>query len=496
MVTNGPSIVKPRGRNFELWMLLPAVLGLLGILYHEWWRDEAYTWLVVGASETVRDLVRNLGINNHPRAYYVMVWILYRAWHNPFALSLLNLSFALSAVYLFVRSAPVTRLQAILFSVSFYPLYQYGIMSRSYSLLLVLLFLYCHLRRSHPSLVVARLLVLAALAQVHLIALMAAAVLLFFDGVTVPPAIRWKKVNLAAAALVVLSLATSAWQMAPSAASVPSLSNHDPSAVVAGFSNAFVPNFGFLNENERARHFLHRGPGLLLFLGSWILLWPQRKALLAYGMLTAGLAAICFVVYSGFRWHHGFYFIFMLSGLWLAGGPVLRGARRHVLTFLMIIQAIVGLYAVASDVRRPYSDGRLAASFLRDNHLDRLPLVGLNVLQGTNKTAYQWEIDGVQPVLLELGSSRIYDPIGNSYERFFTHYASREYFPVMGQEQADREIQGVASRLGRPFVVVTMRYTPLDKTMDVPAGLRKLTDLPQPLDFGEAYSVYLYETAK
>ena len=484
------------GRRFEFWLILPAALGLLGIYFHEWWRDEAYTWLVVGASGTLGELFQNLGFNGHPRAYYVMVWILYHVWRNPLALSLMNLTFALAAIYLFTRWAPVTRLQAVLFGVGFYPLYQYGIMSRSYSLILLLVFLYCHLRRSRPSAVVLRLVVLAALAQIHLISLMAAAVLLFFDGVTMPPGLRWKKQNLLAAALVVLSLAASVWQMAPRGATVPTVHSHDWSSVVIGVSNAFVPDFGVLHDNQRVRRYAQRVPGLLLFMGAWILLWPDRNALLAYVMLTGGLATICFVVYSGFRWHHGFYFIFMLSGLWLAGGPALQGIRRHALTFLMIIQAIVGIYAVERDVRRPYSDGRLVAGYLRSNHLDRLPLVGLNVLHGTNKTAYQWETDGIQPVLLELGNSRVYDPIGNSYESFFTHYASREYFPIMGQEQADREVQSVASRLGRPFVVVAMRYTPLGEPMDVPSGLRKLIDLPQPLDFGEAYSVYLYEATR
>jgi len=322
--------------------------------------------------------------------------------------------------------------------------------------------------------------------------LMAAAVLFAFEALTAPSQIRWKKENLAAAALVVLSLAASAWQMAPAGASVPSLTSRDPVSVVNGFSNAFVPNFGFLNESPRARRYLQRIPGLLLFMGSWILLWPQRKAFLVYAMLSAGLAAICFIVYSGFRWHHGFYFIFMLAALWLAGGSVPQGVSRHAMTILLAIQAIVGLYAVGSDVRRPYSDGRLVAGYLREHHLDQLPMVGLNVLHGAGTTAYQWEIDGVQPVLVEMGGSRIYDPIGNSWERFFTHYTSRDYFPTMSSERADREVQEVAMRLGGPFVVVAMRYTPPGEPMEMPHGLRKLVDLPQPLDFGEAYSVYLY----
>src|SRR5438046_1652819 len=104
------------------WMLLPAALGLIGIFYHEWWNDEAYTWLVVRSSGTIGELITNLGFNGHPRAYYILVWILRHLWKSPLFLSLTNLAFALAAIFLFLRSAPVTRFQGALFSLGFYPL--------------------------------------------------------------------------------------------------------------------------------------------------------------------------------------------------------------------------------------------------------------------------------------------------------------------------------------------------------------------------------------
>jgi len=298
----------------------------------------------------------------------------------------------------------------------------------------------------------------------------------------------------AAAAVVMVSLASSAWQMAPGKASVPGLGAAEKSAVLIGFSNAFVPNFGVLNEGGLLQHYLQRDLGFAMFLGSLglALSWPRRKALLAYVMLAGGLVVICIFVYSGLRWHHGLYFIFMLASLWLAGGPAPEGVRRHFLSVVLGIHMVVGLYALGSDLIRPYSDGRLAAHFLLEQHLDQLPLVGMNVLQDSRDTMYQWEIDAIQPVMLELGNRRIYDPIARSFESFFTHYAFRDYYPVMSGAETDRELRNVASRLGGPFVVVVLRHSSPDVPMDVPARLRKLMDFPQPLDFGEAYSIYLY----
>src|SRR5262249_46911057 len=135
--TTATQVLVPR-RLSLLWLLLPATLGVVGIFHHEWWRDEAYTWLVAGSSNTPIELFRNLGFNGHPRAFYILVWLLRQISPNPLSLAISNLGFALAAMFLFSRSAPVTRFQACLFSLSFYPLYQYGIIVRSYSLLIFL----------------------------------------------------------------------------------------------------------------------------------------------------------------------------------------------------------------------------------------------------------------------------------------------------------------------------------------------------------------------
>jgi hypothetical protein len=489
---SGLPFSKNQKRLTAWWMLIPAILGLLGVLYHEWWGDEAFTWLVAGASHSFSELIQNLGFQGHPRAYYLLAWMLRHVWKSPLAWSITNLAFSLGAIFLFLRSAPVTRFQAALFSLGFYPLYQYGIIARSYSFLIFLLFLYCYLRSTRPNAVTARLLVLAALAQVHLAALMAAGALLVFDWL-MSRSVRQRK-NWAATAIVVISLASSAWQMVPGNESIPRRGASEPSAVLIGFANAFVPNFGVLYEDTRARHYLQRELGLVLFLGSvgLILLWPRRQAVLAYAMLAGGLLTMCVFIYAGSRWHHGLYFIFMWASLWLAGGPPPVGIRRHFLSLILGIQAVVGLYAVGSDIFLPYSDGRLAAQFLTEQHLDQLPLVGLNVLPDSHGTRYQWEVFGIQSIFLDLEGRNVYDPVAKSYETFFRHMASIEFYPTMGRAEFDRQFRELAAHFNGPFVVVVLRHLPPDVPMELPPQLQKLKDLPQVLDYGEALSIYQY----
>jgi len=484
--TKSPAYSLP-SRFSALWICVPSVLGFIGILYHEWWRDEAYTWLVVGSSGTLRELVTNLGFNGHPRAYYFFAWALRQLWTNPFALSLSNVAFALAGIFLFVRSAPVTRFQAALFSLGFYPLYQYGIITRSYSLLILLLFLYCHLRVTRPNARVARLIVLAVLAQVHLASMIAAAVLLIFDWLVGARSPRWRAQEWAAAAVVVVSLALSAWQMLPDKGAPPSYGATDIVTVFNGFANAFVPNYGILNEGDLVQRLLQLGIGLFLFVGSFAMLWPLHRGLLVYSMLAGGMLAECVFVYSGYRWHHGLYFIFMVAALWLSAEHPLRGVRAQFLNFVLALQVIVGLYALGADILSPYSDGRLASRFLRERGLDRLPIVGMSVLRVSRDTAeYKWETDQIQPVLLGLDRTRIFDPVRGSFESFYRHYTEPESLLVMNGLEIDRSLQGVAARLGGPFIVVLMGYKPPNVRL-----LEKLTDLPRTLDYGERYSLFL-----
>jgi hypothetical protein len=275
----------------------------------------------------------------------VLAWALHRLSDHPLALSIPNAAFGMAATLLVFRSAPFTRVQAVLFSVGFYPLYQYGVIARSYSLLVLLLFAYCHLRATRLAAVVPRLLVLALLAQVHLMATVAAAVLLAVDCALSMRRNRWTGAEWAAAAIVVLSFALAAWQMTPDRDSRQGAPN--VRAVFLGFANAFVPNYGIFYDSRVQRYV-----GFGLFLSTFAVLWRRRRAFVVYGLLSGTLATefVYVLVWGGFRWHHGLYFIFMVCALWLSSRTPLSGVRAHVLTAIFALHAAVGLYAVAADV--------------------------------------------------------------------------------------------------------------------------------------------------
>lgn len=484
-------LVEPVARSPQrlslLLLLVPAVIGLLTLLRHEWWRDEAYTWLVVRASGSPSELIANLGFNGHPRPYYLFAWALSRISDHPLALGLPNLALALAAVGLFLRSAPVSRLQGLLFSLGFYPLYQYGVVVRCYSWVLFLLFLYCHLRTARPARSAARLWVLAALAQVHLMSMAAAAVLLLLEVLEARRTPhRWGFRAWAGATAAATSLALAAWQVSPRGAPLASapLSFR---ASLRGLANGFFPDYGPLQGTD-----VHLVVGLAIFAVTVALLLRGRRwALLAYLALAGSLLSICSLVYAGHRWHHGFYFVYLLVALWFAGGERLRGAAARGLTFVLALQAALGAWAIGIDLARDYSDGPLVARYLREHGLEERPLVGMRISRfPIGAPRFAWEFDEIQPALLYRGGTA-YDPRADTFDPYYKHYPEGQYFPGLREKQMALALDEVAVRLGTPFVVVVVRSQDAGE-VEPPPPLQKLQDFPPVMDFGERYSLYLY----
>jgi hypothetical protein len=463
---------------------LPLVLGVAAILRHEWWRDEAYTWLVVRASSSLADLVARLGFNGHPRAYYLLAYALYHLSPSPLVLSLSNLLFAVLAIALFVRSAPFPPLHRALFSIGFFPLYQYGVIARSYSLFLFLLFLYVHLKVRRPAQTALRLSCLALLAQIHLMSLAAAGVLLFLELVEQRRhRARWSAAAWISAVVAALSLMGAVYQILPRGTG--SAAHHTRYEwFVEGLAKGYFPDFDRLRGDPQ--HFL----GLALFGLSWLALSDDRGALLRCALLTAPLLGMTALLYPGHRWHHGFYFVYVLVALWLGGRPPPRLAVR-LAGAVFLLHAAIGAYALGEDLRRPYSNGREVARALSAPDLQRLPLVGVRVLrEGSGQPRYAFTIDEIQPVLVELPTGRAYDPRAGTYEPYWRHYAEPDYFAWMGPDELVSQLRDIAARLRSPLAVVVA--TDLESAAPAPPPLRLLAAFPPPLDYGERLGLYLF----
>ena len=468
-----------RERDFALLVTsAAAIAGVLVMLRHEWWRDEANTWLVVRTSRSMGELVKTIGFNGHPKAYYLLCWVLSRIFSSPLSLATVNLACAIAAIFLFVRYSPFSRLERALFAFGFFPLYQYGIIVRSYAAFVLLLFAYAALRLRAPERRATRFLVLAALAEVHLMATLAAAVLFLLDVATTTPR-TWKKTEWGSAALVALSGAAVVWQLEPRDRHYQSMT-FSP-AIRRAIAGGFLPVFSRYEPN-----LWERNVGTALFVAAAVIAVRHRAARAPFLFLTATMLVFNRFVYPGYRWHDGFYFLYFVVALWL-GGVVLTGASRAFVTALFALHAAIGIDVLARDFREPYSNGAAVASAIRACKLEHLAIVGVR----GSRRAFSWDIDEIQPVLLELNPGLAYDPQARSLEPFWRHYDDPNYFPTLPMSRLVPALRQIEKELGSPFLVVEVLSKP-DGRPALPPLLKPIFEAPPSMDFGEHLALFSF----
>ncbi|MBI3894234.1 MAG: hypothetical protein HY303_22165, partial [Candidatus Wallbacteria bacterium] len=120
-----------------------AVVAVFGICHHEMWRDEIELLQVSLSSRSVGEYLHNIDICGHPRFYFLFVYALSRITGNPAVVPFAHLGIVLAAVFIWSMWAPFTRLQKTLFCFGYYPLFEYGVIARNYSIGLLVLFAFC-----------------------------------------------------------------------------------------------------------------------------------------------------------------------------------------------------------------------------------------------------------------------------------------------------------------------------------------------------------------
>lgn len=472
-------------------------LCVLGLAYHELWRDEAYSLLLLEASTSFGDLVDRMGFVGHPKGRNLVLYGLTRVFDAQWVLWVTNTAFMAAAVFLFLRHAPFTRLQKVLFPLGFFPLFQYGIISRSYSLVVLLVFAWCWLRTRPRRRPVVVGLILALLASVHVLSFLFALVFVAVEALDQwmlrrekPGAGEW--IGLA---LVGSSLAVTLWQLLPPAGTpVVSFVHPERWYFLQTLANGFLPNFDGLNTLPT----FQRIAGLALWVPTWFCFRGSRLGLALYGLGTLVLLAFVIGIHPGHRWHHGFYFVLFVSALWVGFHD--RGLRNRFatgfVTVLFGIHAAVGVWALARDVAGPCSSGEPAAAWIEDNGLADLARVGVKVHKDGDRIQrpFKFEIDEIQSTLVHLDDRRIYDPVAGRFEVHWTHYSDPGYYPWQTPGDLMDGLGEVSRALESDLLVIVVRPYGRE-TVDLPPGLEKLRDFPNGLFYGESISLYRFGRA-
>lgn len=383
-------------------ILTAAFVVVLGVVVfnHEMWRDELQAWMIVRDSPTLAAMFANLSVEGHPSLWYLLLFPITRLTKDPLSMQMLNLVLAAAAVFVFVRFSPFTRLQKLLFAFSYYPLYEYGAISRNYAVGLLLAFAFCAMYPKRDRILIPIAAVLFLLADSSAYGFIIAACLAFFLAFSLisdkKPVSRGTLA--AAAAIVLLGVGLSAYQMMPKGGEtglrVMLPLNFDTArSTVATFAASFalfpdISHQWFYIQKPQIVNVWQSILAIPLFLYIASVLSPKKRVMLLFiGAILAMLAFRTFGYFTFALRHHGHMFVMFIVCMWLAnyqeGKPAgssfiqkLSGSGAKFLTAVLVIQLIGGIAAAQRDIRQVYSPAKTAAQVIKANGLEDVPIVG------------------------------------------------------------------------------------------------------------------------
>lgn len=116
-----------------------VLIGTL-VLFHEPWRDEYQMWAGVTSCLSFSDFLSLRSIESHPLIWDFLQFVISRFTHHFIYVQLINILFSLTSAFLILLYSPFKNYQKLLLLFSYYFIFEFSIMARSYALGTLLLF--------------------------------------------------------------------------------------------------------------------------------------------------------------------------------------------------------------------------------------------------------------------------------------------------------------------------------------------------------------------
>ena len=405
---------------------LTAVYALVlfyAMLHHEMWRDEIQPWLLARDSAGVLDLLRNMKYEGHPPLWHLLLMPITRLASSPFAMQILHLAIASTTVFVVAKYAPFKPLHKMLLVFGYFPLYEYGLISRHYALALLFVVVTCVLLKQRHQKPLRLALALFLMSHTHVLAcivaisVMAGLALEYFldrqtlaEDRTVNLRRNYVGFVLAAAGILLSMLQMNPAADAPRSGWFLALDLWRGWGIAMNALGAFSAGLGLDSaQTQTARsYFTEITPELSVTTPLKIILpmavagalaapiacyWKKPAALAIYLCCITGLLTFSYMVGLHHVRHYGFLLIAILLLVW--GGryftfrfrnqereegntspPATSPVIGTLLTVFLAVHAFSGLKAVADDVERPFSFGKQTAAYIEAEGLDSLPMIG------------------------------------------------------------------------------------------------------------------------
>lgn len=410
-------------------------IGLLAIATwkHTFWRDETEAWLIARDSRSFTALLHNVRYEGHPPLWNLVLYCVSRFTANPEWMKLPNFLFSVATACMILSARQLPTWVRAGFVFSYFMLFEFAVIDRNYMIGLVFLVAAVTVLSNDVSgLKIPAALSLAALSSLP--ALMISFCLYPFHLVPVIAAAKPKNVGewwhtlgfhrILALGLFLMSTLYALAVIHPPADSGLLLETGVKGSMLHRFkigsvAVAYLPIPSKVAEFWDTSAFIQTGHHTSTMVGIVMavpLLFFFRSRFVRYFFVIASCLILIETAISGryFMRHVGWLFIvFMLAVILdystaFRSGPAdwLRKSswRSTFVAMILSVQVGTALFAIAIGIRDPFSASKQVAAFLREQHLERAPMISEPDFVAQSVLAYLQRPSAYYPERHGLGS--------------------------------------------------------------------------------------------
>ncbi|MDR3518124.1 MAG: hypothetical protein P4M00_20175 [Azospirillaceae bacterium] len=386
----------PRGGADIVFFAL-LMLCLFLIFDHAMWLDEIQAWEIAAASANPLALFHNMSNEGHPPLWHLVLWLVTRMTEDLRALALLQAVITIGIFTTIWRLSSLAVYEKLLLLSSYYILFEYGVLARTYGLGVLLLFgaVHSYLRHQDRPLLYWLCLGLAANTVAH-ITLVSLALAL---GFLVEQRHALRRQILPAGLYAVLVALAVVW-------AIPAADTWfgggvydkwtfvwDPEHFVAALdelASAFLPLTKSIDHFSNPLYYplvaSHIDASLdvvapiaaVVVYALCLIALGERRAMAIFVMASGAVFLFLYAKMLGYARHYGIIFIAFILCLWLARARQATVTRlsRAATAVLLLVGAVGGIDATLGALRRPFDQARNAATFIRYNYPEDVFLAG------------------------------------------------------------------------------------------------------------------------
>jgi hypothetical protein len=396
METRTPAAKQPRRAGFDLLLTLPFLgLFLVQVAHHQMWRDELNAFGIAVASATPRTLFHYVHYEGHPWLWYGLLWLVSKLTVFPVGLKVLEAAIGTGTYLLIGLASPFRWWEKVLLFLNYFVCFEYSVMARMYSLVLLLVLAYLWQASRFPKRVVFSYGILGLMAMCDLTGIVISVALVLQRAVREK---GWQDAFAgnaegrrlwAGPGTYVLLLLLAIWSLWP-ARDISTRTTEPPFRSAASVRHLWeavenytvMPYFPTATANPKTYWdpvvglHRHKAPFALalVLLTYWLTLRRRPDLLVLVGAALVMMIGFGHLIYMGGMRHFGVTFVAFLAALWFlrsAGEPVSMWAY-----VLLACGAVGGIDVQHEEWQRPFSNAQATAAWLRNHPVGQLPLTG------------------------------------------------------------------------------------------------------------------------